>query len=133
MVVNCCICYYILHIRYVHTRTVNVCSIFIFILTVFIIFLFKLFYSSNIFLLLSLFFETYSCAAVYFPLYCCVTCKFLPKGINKGTSYLILSYLILGPIAGHVGDGNFHCLMVVDPSDPEEQHQVHLFTERLAR
>lgn len=38
-----------------------------------------------------------------------------------------------GPIAGHVGDGNFHCLMVVDPNDPEEMHRVHLFTERLAR
>lgn len=38
-----------------------------------------------------------------------------------------------GPIAGHVGDGNFHCLMVVDPSDPDELHRVHLFTERLAR
>lgn len=38
-----------------------------------------------------------------------------------------------GPIAGHVGDGNFHCLIVLDPSDPEEVHRVHLFTERLAR
>jgi len=38
-----------------------------------------------------------------------------------------------GPIVGHVGDGNFHCLMVVDPGDPEEMHRVHLFVERLAR
>lgn len=38
-----------------------------------------------------------------------------------------------GPIAGHVGDGNFHCLMVVDPNDPVELEKVHLFTERLAR
>uniref|UniRef100_A0A7N8YII4 Probable D-lactate dehydrogenase, mitochondrial n=1 Tax=Mastacembelus armatus TaxID=205130 RepID=A0A7N8YII4_9TELE len=37
------------------------------------------------------------------------------------------------PIAGHVGDGNFHCLVVVDPNDPEELHRVHLFTDRLAR
>lgn len=38
-----------------------------------------------------------------------------------------------GPIAGHVGDGNFHCLMVMDPTDPEELQKVHLFSERLAR
>lgn len=38
-----------------------------------------------------------------------------------------------GPIAGQVGDGNFHCLMVVDHTDPEELQRVHLFSERLAR
>lgn len=38
-----------------------------------------------------------------------------------------------GPIAGHVGDGNFHCLMVLDPNDPDEVLRVHQFTERLAR
>uniref|UniRef100_A0A672GI33 Probable D-lactate dehydrogenase, mitochondrial n=1 Tax=Salarias fasciatus TaxID=181472 RepID=A0A672GI33_SALFA len=37
------------------------------------------------------------------------------------------------PIAGHVGDGNFHCVMVVNPDDPDELHRVHLFTQRLAR
>ena len=34
-------------------------------------------------LLLSVFFETYSCAATYFPLYCCVTCTFLLRGSIK--------------------------------------------------
>ncbi|KAI2648465.1 putative D-lactate dehydrogenase, mitochondrial [Labeo rohita] len=37
------------------------------------------------------------------------------------------------PIAGHVGDGNFHCLIVLDPNDQDEVQRVHSFTERLAR
>lgn len=45
----------------------------------------------------------------------------------------MLSVVPSGPIVGHVGDGNFHCLMVVDPGDPEELHRVDLFVERLAR
>ncbi|MEQ2172259.1 hypothetical protein GOODEAATRI_019258 [Goodea atripinnis] len=53
----------------------------------------------------------------------------MPFPLN-GNEYI---YCVSGPIAGHVGDGNFHCLMVVDPNDPDELHRVHLFTERLAR
>ncbi|XP_073328904.1 probable D-lactate dehydrogenase, mitochondrial [Pagrus major] len=62
----------------------------------------------------------------------CVPLSRLPQIIVETKEDLIENRLT-GPIAGHVGDGNFHCLMVVDPSDPEEQHRVHLFTERLAR
>ncbi|KAL7885352.1 hypothetical protein AOLI_G00056470 [Acnodon oligacanthus] len=40
---------------------------------------------------------------------------------------------LTGPIAGHVGDGNFHCIMILDPDDPDEVQRVHEFTERLAR
>ncbi|XP_041651790.1 probable D-lactate dehydrogenase, mitochondrial isoform X2 [Cheilinus undulatus] len=62
----------------------------------------------------------------------CVPLSQLPQIIVETKEDLIENKLT-GPIAGHVGDGNFHCLMVVDPRDPEEQHRVHLFTERLAR
>ncbi|KAM4573038.1 putative D-lactate dehydrogenase, mitochondrial [Odontesthes bonariensis] len=62
----------------------------------------------------------------------CVPLSRLPQIIVETKEDLIGSRLT-GPIAGHVGDGNFHCLMVVDPSDPDELHRVHLFTERLAR
>ncbi|XP_032378285.1 probable D-lactate dehydrogenase, mitochondrial isoform X2 [Etheostoma spectabile] len=62
----------------------------------------------------------------------CVPLSRLPQIIVETKEDLIENRLT-GPIAGHVGDGNFHCLMVVDPSDPEEQREVHLFTERLAR
>ncbi|XP_070763838.1 LOW QUALITY PROTEIN: probable D-lactate dehydrogenase, mitochondrial [Enoplosus armatus] len=62
----------------------------------------------------------------------CVPLSRLPQIIVETKEDLIENRLT-GPIAGHVGDGNFHCLMVVDPDDPEELRRVHLFTERLAR
>lgn len=62
----------------------------------------------------------------------CVPLSRLPQIIVETKEDLIENRLT-GPIAGHVGDGNFHCLMVVDPADPDELHRVHLFTERLAR
>ncbi|XP_054475976.1 probable D-lactate dehydrogenase, mitochondrial [Anoplopoma fimbria] len=62
----------------------------------------------------------------------CVPLSRLPQIIVETKEDLIENRL-LGPIAGHVGDGNFHCLMVVDPSDTEELHRVHLFVEKLAR
>ncbi|XP_077425745.1 putative D-lactate dehydrogenase, mitochondrial [Vanacampus margaritifer] len=62
----------------------------------------------------------------------CVPISHLPHIIVETKADLIKNKLT-GPIAGHVGDGNFHCLMVVDPNDPEELHRVHLFSERLAR
>ncbi|KAM9854735.1 putative D-lactate dehydrogenase, mitochondrial [Aulostomus maculatus] len=62
----------------------------------------------------------------------CVPLSQLPQIIVE-TKMDLIENRLTGPIAGHVGDGNFHCLMVVDPDDPEEIHRVHLFTERLAR
>lgn len=62
----------------------------------------------------------------------CVPLSQLPQIIVETKQDLTDSRLT-GPIAGHVGDGNFHCVMVVDPSDSEELHRLHLFTERLAR
>lgn len=38
---------------------------------------------------------------------------------------------IFGPIIGHVGDGNFHVIVVVTPDDVEEMHSVKSFNERL--
>ncbi|XP_031733850.1 putative D-lactate dehydrogenase, mitochondrial [Anarrhichthys ocellatus] len=62
----------------------------------------------------------------------CVPLSRLPQILVETKEDLIENRLT-GPIVGHVGDGNFHCLMVVDPGDPEELHRVHLFAERLAR
>ncbi|XP_061077998.1 probable D-lactate dehydrogenase, mitochondrial [Conger conger] len=62
----------------------------------------------------------------------CVPISNLPQIVVETKEDLIKNHLT-GPIAGHVGDGNFHCLMVIDPDDPDELQRVHRFTERLAR
>lgn len=54
-----------------------------------LVFLSPPFFSFIRFIIVSIF-ETYSCAAT-FPLYCCVTRKCILRGINKGTSCLIIS------------------------------------------
>jgi D-lactate dehydrogenase (cytochrome) len=36
------------------------------------------------------------------------------------------------PLAGHVGDGNFHLMLVLDPAQPEEVRQAEWVNERLA-
>lgn len=40
---------------------------------------------------------------------------------------------VLGPIVGHVGDGNFHVCFLVDPNDSGELDRVKAINERLVR
>lgn len=62
----------------------------------------------------------------------CVPLSHLPQIVVETKEDLVKNNLT-GPIAGHVGDGNFHCIMVVDPNDKDELHRLHSFTDRLAR
>lgn len=36
-----------------------------------------------------------------------------------------------GAIIGHVGDGNFHCVLAIDPDEPAELQAAHDFSDRL--
>ncbi|XP_075704157.1 putative D-lactate dehydrogenase, mitochondrial [Rhinoderma darwinii] len=62
----------------------------------------------------------------------CVPISKLPQIIVDTKEDLMTSHLT-GPIAGHVGDGNFHCILVLDPNNEEEVKEVKEFTDRLAR
>lgn len=39
---------------------------------------------------------------------------------------------LVAPLLGHVGDGNFHVLVLIDPDDPAQLEAAHGFTQRLA-
>ena len=43
----------------------------------------------------------------------------------------IRSHDLLSPVFGHVGDGNFHCLVLVDPDSPSEVEAAEAFSARL--
>lgn len=40
---------------------------------------------------------------------------------------------LLAPVFGHVGDGNFHCLMLVDPNSEDERSTAEALSQRLVR
>ncbi len=45
----------------------------------------------------------------------------------------ILETDLVAPIVGHVGDGNFHCNIMIDPEDPAELARAKAFHGRLVR
>uniref|UniRef100_A0A6G1RXA4 D-lactate dehydrogenase (cytochrome) n=1 Tax=Hypotaenidia okinawae TaxID=2861861 RepID=A0A6G1RXA4_9GRUI len=62
----------------------------------------------------------------------CVPISRLPEVVVETKRDLQDSGLT-GPMVGHVGDGNFHCILVFAPRDTDESQRVHAFTQRLGR
>jgi FAD/FMN-containing dehydrogenases len=60
----------------------------------------------------------------------CVPISHLAECILETKEDIAQSGLI-APIVGHVGDGNFHLSMMIDPNDPKELQQAHDLNERL--
>jgi len=38
---------------------------------------------------------------------------------------------LVAPIVGHVGDGNFHVMLLIDPDEPDERRRAETFVSRL--
>lgn len=49
------------------------------------------------------------------------------------SSLIFILRFLLAPIVGHVGDGNFHCFVVIDVTKDEEIQNAKQFSERLGR
>ncbi|XP_062968270.1 probable D-lactate dehydrogenase, mitochondrial isoform X3 [Cynocephalus volans] len=62
----------------------------------------------------------------------CVPISRLPEILVQTKGDLKASGLT-GAIVGHVGDGNFHCILSVNPNDAEELHRAKAFSEQLGR
>jgi len=62
----------------------------------------------------------------------CVPISALSKCISE-TKKDIEQTGLIAPLVGHVGDGNFHLFILVDPSNPEDVSRSELFNDRLVK
>ncbi len=62
----------------------------------------------------------------------CVPISRLAECIAETKRDLAESFL-LAPMVGHVGDGNFHMLLLVDPNSPQDHEEAERLNERLVR
>jgi D-lactate dehydrogenase (cytochrome) len=61
----------------------------------------------------------------------CVPISRLAEAVTHAQA-LARELSLTSTIVGHVGDGNFHCGLRVDPGDAEEMARLHRFTDALA-
>ena len=62
----------------------------------------------------------------------CVPMSQLADAVERAASEIEAAGMI-GPIVGHVGDGNFHALLLVDPEAPEEIDRAKQLARRMAQ
>lgn len=60
----------------------------------------------------------------------CVPISKLAECITETCREVSLANLV-APILGHVGDGNFHAIFLVDPSDPDEMERAKRVNDRM--
>eukprot|EP00092_Neocalanus_flemingeri_P041129 GFUD01044787.1.p1 GENE.GFUD01044787.1~~GFUD01044787.1.p1 ORF type:complete len:538 (+),score=140.16 GFUD01044787.1:31-1614(+) len=62
----------------------------------------------------------------------CVPVSALPDLVTA-TKADIAEHGLVGPMVGHVGDGNFHTMLLFDPADPEEFRKCKEVANKMAR
>merc|ERR1711971_659132 len=62
----------------------------------------------------------------------CVPISALPQLVTR-TKADIQENDLVGPMVGHVGDGNFHTMLLFDPTDPDEYKRCKDVANRMAR
>jgi len=60
----------------------------------------------------------------------CVPISRLAEAV-EGTISDLEAHQVSGPILGHVGDGNFHAILMFDPADPAEEARAAAAAERM--
>jgi D-lactate dehydrogenase (cytochrome) len=60
----------------------------------------------------------------------CVPISRLAEAI-KGTKDDLANSMLVAPMVGHVGDGNFHLIMLIDPENPEEIAEAKRIHDRM--
>ena len=62
----------------------------------------------------------------------CVPISALPTILTR-TKEDITNHGLTGPIVGHVGDGNFHSMLLFDPNNAEEYKTCKRIADKMAR
>jgi D-lactate dehydrogenase (cytochrome) len=60
----------------------------------------------------------------------CVPISRLAEAV-EATQADLQAHGLIGPILGHVGDGNFHAILMVDPDDPDDLNRVKAASDRM--